>query len=288
MKTDRLRRFTLEHQGIRGSLVRIPETWQCIRERGAYAPAVGRILGHAVVAAALIGKNLKFDGRLTLQLQGNGPLHLLVVQCTHDLGIRGLAKCRETQLVEFRGLVQPGRMTVTVESGAKQERYQSIIPVEQGSLAECLGAYYQDSVQLPTAFWLDVDDQHASGLMLQRLPGNPAGNSCDWDLVIEQAGKSLPASLAGQTDEALLTRVFDGELLRVFKPQEVAFQCSCSDDGMRRMLRLLGADELHDIVAEQGRIEVRCEFCNRGYTVAANEIPGLVHGMPDAGATTLH
>ncbi len=288
MKTDRLRRFTLEHQGIRGSLVRIPETWQCIRERGAYAPAVGHVLGQAVVAAALIGKNLKFDGRLTLQLQGNGPLHLLVVQCTHDLRIRGLAKCRETQLAEFRGLVQPGRMTVTVESGAKQERYQSIIPVEQGSLAECLGAYYQDSVQLPTAFWLDVDDQHASGLMLQRLPGNPAGNSCDWDLVIEQAGKSLPASLARQTDEAVLTRVFDGELLRVFKPQEVAFQCSCSDDGMRRMLRLLGADELHDIVAEQGRIEVRCEFCNRGYTLTANEIPGLVHGMPDAGATTLH
>ena len=107
MKTDRLRRFTLEHQGIRGSLVRIPETWRCIQERGVYAPAVGRILGHAVVAAALIGKNLKFDGRLTLQLQGSGPLHLLVVQCTHDLGIRGLAKCRETQLVEFGGLVQP-------------------------------------------------------------------------------------------------------------------------------------------------------------------------------------
>lgn len=288
MKTDRLRRFTLEHQGIRGSLVRIPETWRCIQERGVYAPAVGRILGHAVVAAALIGKNLKFNGRLTLQLQGSGPLHLLVVQCTHDLGIRGLARCRETQMVEFGGLVQPGRMTVTVESGAKQERYQSIIPVEQGSLAECLGAYYQDSVQIPTAFWLDVDDQNASGLMLQRLPGNPAGSSGDWDLVIEQASKTLPASLAGQTDEAVLTRVFDGRLLRVFKPQDVAFQCSCSDDGMRQMLRLLGVDELHDIIAEQGRIEVRCEFCNHGYTVAENEIPGLVQGVPDSGATTLH
>ncbi len=284
MKTDRLRRFTLEHHGIRGSLVRLPETWRRIREPGAYAPAVARILGHAVVAAALIGKNLKFDGRLTLQLQGSGPLHLLVVQCTHDLGIRGLAKCRETQLVEFDGLVQPGRMTVTVEAGAKQERYQSIIPVEQGSLAECLGAYYRNSVQLPTAFWLDVDDRHASGLMLQRLPGSPAGNPSDWDVVTERAGESMPASLAEQTDEDVLSRVFDGQLLRVFKPHEVAFRCSCSDDGMRRMLQLLGADELHEIIAEQGRIAVRCEFCNRGYTIAENEIPGLVHG----GATTLH
>lgn len=284
MKTDRLRRFTLEHHGIRGSLVRLPETWRRIREPGAYAPAVARILGHAVVAAALIGKNLKFDGRLTLQLQGSGPLHLLVVQCTHDLGIRGLAKCRDTQLVEFGGLVQPGRMTVTVEAGAKQERYQSIIPVEQGSLAECLGAYYRNSVQLPTAFWLDVDDRHASGLMLQRLPGSPAGNPSDWDVVTERAGESMPASLAEQTDEDVLSRVFDGQLLRVFKPHEVAFRCSCSDDGMRRMLQLLGADELHEIIAEQGRIAVRCEFCNRGYTIAENEIPGLVHG----GATTLH
>lgn len=284
MKTDRLRRFTLEHHGIRGSLVRLPETWRRIREPGAYAPAVARILGHAVVAAALIGKNLKFDGRLTLQLQGSGPLHLLVVQCTHDLGIRGLAKCRDTQLVEFGGLVQPGRMTVTVEAGAKQERYQSIIPVEQGSLAECLGAYYRNSVQLPTAFWLDVDDRHASGLMLQRLPGSPTGNPSDWDVVTERAGESMPASLAEQTDEDVLSRVFDGQLLRVFKPHEVAFRCSCSDGGMRRMLQLLGADELHEIIAEQGRIAVRCEFCNRGYTIAENEIPGLVHG----GATTLH
>jgi len=284
MTTDRLRRFTLEHHGIRGSLVRLPETWRRIREPGAYAPAVARILGHAVVAAALIGKNLKFDGRLTLQLQGSGPLHLLVVQCTHDLGIRGLAKCRDTQLVEFGGLVQPGRMTVTVEAGAKQERYQSIIPVEQGSLAECLGAYYRNSVQIPTAFWLDVDDRHASGLMLQRLPGGPAGNPSDWDVVTERAGESMPASLAEQTDEDVLSRVFDGQLLRVFKPHEVAFRCSCSEDGMRRMLQLLGADELHEIIAEQGRIAVRCEFCNRGYTIAENEIPGLVHG----GATTLH
>ena len=284
MTTDRLRRFTLEHHGIRGSLVRLPETWRRIREPGAYAPAVARILGHAVVAAALIGKNLKFDGRLTLQLQGSGPLHLLVVQCTHDLGIRGLAKCRDTQLVEFGGLVQPGRMTVTVEAGAKQERYQSIIPVEQGSLAECLGAYYRNSVQIPTAFWLDVDDRHASGLMLQRLPGSPAGNPSDWDVVTERAGESMPASLAEQTDEDVLSRGFDGQLLRVFKPHEVAFRCSCSDDGMRRMLQLLGADELHEIIAEQGRIAVRCEFCNRGYTIAENEIPGLVHG----GATTLH
>ena len=288
MKTDRLRRFTLEHHGIRGSLVRVPETWRCISERGAYAPAVGRILRHAIVAAALIGKNLKFDGRLTLQLQGSGPLHLLVVQCTHDLRIRGLAKCRETSVEEFAALVQPGRMTVTVEAGAKQERYQSIIPVEHGSLAECLGAYYRDSVQIPTAFWLDVDDRHASGLMLQRLPESPAGHSDDWDLVIEKAGQSLPANLAGQSDEDVLTRVFDGQLLRVFKPHEVAFRCGCSDGGMRRMLRLLGADELHDIIAEQGRIEVRCEFCNHSYTVAENEIPGLVHGLPDTGAMTLH
>ena len=288
MKTDRLRRFTLEHHGIRGSLVRMPQTWRCIRESGAYAPAVGRILGQAVVAAALIGKNLKFDGRLTLQVQGSGPLHLLVVQCTHDLGIRGLAKCRETQLVEFDGLVQPGRMTVTVEIGAKQERYQSIIPVEQGSLAECLGAYYKDSVQIPTAFWLDVDDGHASGLMLQRLPGSPAGDHGNWDVLTERAGQSMPASLAEHTDEDVLTRLFDDQVLRVFKPQKVAFRCGCSDGGMRRMLRLLGADELHDIIAEQGRIEVRCEFCNRGYTVAENEIPDLVHGALDAGAPTLH
>ena len=182
--------------------------------------------------------------------------------------------------------MQPGRLTVTVETGVKQERYQSIIPVEQSSLADCLGTYYRDSVQIPTAFWLDFDDRHASGLMLQRMPGD--GDSPDWDALTKRTGQSMPLSLAGTTDEAVLTRLFDGELLRVFKPHDVAFRCSCSDGGMRRMLGLLGPAELRDIVAQQGRIEVRCEFCNRDFTVTESEIPGLVYGDPDPGAPTLH
>lgn len=284
---DTLRRFVFEHEEIRGSIVRLDDTWQSLRAADAYPPSVEGVLGEALAATALLGRNLKFDGRLTLQVQGGEHVRLLVMQADNELRVRGLARFGDTVPDEFAALVAGGALCVTVESGAKAERYQSIVPLTEPSLARCLEHYYRQSVQLPTVFLLAADAGRATGLMLQAMPERKSGSGRWQRLVAELAGLDA-LRVSRLDDEVLLAALFPDDDLRLFDPEPVSFHCDCSLERIENMLRILGPNELVDLIADQDPVEICCEFCNSAYQVPASRIMTLVAELSGGSGSAVH
>lgn len=286
-------RFTVEHQAVRGEFVRLGPAWLALREHADYPAPVRRLLGEAAAAAALLAATLKFDGELTLQLQGDGAVRLLVAQCTHDLRVRAVARFDAARFEggaepAFAALVGDGQLVVTLESGQGGARYQGIVPLAGGSLAAALESYFGQSEQLPTAVVLGADDGRAAGLLVQRLP-QAGGTETETPLAAREAEadrtlEDARLALAGIAADELLSRPV-GELLRracvghdlrLQPPRAVGFRCRCSRERVAGMLRALGAEELDPIVAEQGAVTVTCEFCHRPWRFDAVEVSGLV------------
>jgi molecular chaperone Hsp33 len=267
--------------------------WLALREHADYPAPVRRLLGEAAAAAALLAATLKFDGELTLQLQGDGAVRLLVAQCTHDLRVRAVARFDAARFdggaePAFAALVGDGQLVVTLESGQGGARYQGIVPLAGGSLAAALESYFGQSEQLPTAVVLGADDGRAAGLLVQRLPqaggteteASLAAREAEADRTLEDARLALAGiaadELLSRPVGELLRRACVGHDLRLQPPRAVGFRCRCSRERVAGMLRALGAEELDSIVAEQGAVTVTCEFCHRPWRFDAVEVSGLV------------
>jgi molecular chaperone Hsp33 len=283
---DTLRRFVFEKQEIRGSIVRLQATWQHLLTADEYPQQVQAMLGEALAATALLGRNLKFEGRLTMQIQGGEHLRLMVLQCDHQLRMRGLARFGDAVPEAFTELVDGGALCITVESGHDAERYQSIVPLSEIDLAESLALYYQQSVQLPTIFMLAADGEHAAGLMLQALPERKPGSGY-WKRMVEGLQGLDVARMSQVQDEVLLTALFPDDDIRLFEPEPVIFHCECSDQRIHNMLKMLGAAELTDLISDQDPVEIRCEFCNKLYSLPAEHIIALVAEI-DGAVKSLH
>ncbi|MDP6435623.1 MAG: Hsp33 family molecular chaperone HslO [Gammaproteobacteria bacterium] len=269
---DSLRRFVFEKEEIRGSIVRLDKTWQQLAAADNYPPKVRPMLGEALAATALLGRNLKFDGNLTLQIQGGVHVRLLVLQCDNDLRMRGLAQFGDDLPDSFTELVDGSSLCVTVETTSHEsKRYQSIVPLSEVSLAESLGHYYRQSVQLPTFFMLAADEQRAAGLMLQVMPERKGGSGRWKRLVADLEG--LDVSRISQLDESvLLSAMFPEDDIRLFNSEPVCFHCDCSEERIEAMLQLLGADELDELLNSQNPVEICCEFCNAKYLFPGERI----------------
>ncbi len=305
--SDCLHRFDFEQLPIRGLLIHLDASWRALLEHRNYPPVIRDTLGEAVVASALLAATIKFDGQLTLQLKGDGPMHLLLAQCTAGLGVRGLARYREDEVrnigFDISQLAGAGNLTVTVESEDLQQRYQGIVPVDGARLAECLEVYFEQSEQLPTRLWLHADENGVAGMLLQRLPtpkllddSAPEGDDIErlrerqlllddaWQRVQLIADTLKPEELRDLTDREILRRLFNEDDLRLFEMAPVFFKCRCSRDRVSSMLQSLGAPEVHSVLAEQGQVEVHCDFCNRAYQFDAVDVAQLFSQAVPGGA----
>lgn len=296
---DRLHRFVFEHYPIRGNLVHLDASWRALLEHREYPQAVRDTLGQALAASVLLAATLKFDGMLTLQLQGQGPMHLLLAQCSSDLAVRAVARYREdvtsTNLAEMSG---GGNLSVTLETNDLSQRYQGIVPIDRGTLAASLQQYFEDSEQLPTRLWLHAGESGISGMLLQRLPeGSGNGNQSEDPEEIDDAWRRVQllgdtltgAELESLSDEQILHRLFAEDDVRLFEPRPVFFRCRCSRERVSGMLRSLGSEEVRSILAERGDVEVRCDFCNRAYQFDAVDVEQLFASSPSAdGSTRVH
>jgi molecular chaperone Hsp33 len=281
---DCLHRFLFEHYPIRGHIVHLDAAWRALLEHRQYPTVIREALGEAVAASVLLAATLKFDGTLSLQLQGQGPMHLMLAQCSSDLGVRAVARYREEPTSSgLLGLSGASNLTVTLENDDLSQRYQGVVPLESDQLATSLQGYFENSEQLPTRLWLHADENGVSGMLLQRLSddtvagrkarpmGGPQGAPDPED--IEDAWRRAqlmadtlkPTELRTLTDKQILQRVFAEDDVRLFESTPVFFRCRCSRERVIGMLRSLGAEEIRSILAERGNVEVRCDFCNRAY-----------------------
>ena len=282
---DTLHRFLFERLPIRGHLVHVDAAWRALIEHRDYPDVIRETLGEAVVASLLLAATIKFEGVLSLQLQGNGPMHLLLAQCTSGLGVRGLARYRDLgngRESGVRDLIGEGNLTVTLETDDGAQRYQGIVPIEGERLAESLQGYFQNSEQLPTRLWLRADAHGASGMLLQKLPGSgslPAAEAAAIDDAwarVQLIGDTLtPEELRTLADAEILHRLFNEDDLRLFEPTPVYFRCRCSRERVAGMLQGLGEKETRSVIEERGKVEVNCDFCNRAYLFDAVDVEQL-------------
>lgn len=267
MPKDKLHRFIFDNTPIRGNIVRLNQTFNTALQHQHCPPVLRKALGELMAASALLAATLKLeDGAIVLQIQGKGALKLLVVECTAGLGMRATAKWSgDLEDASLAELVGDGHFVITLDPKDGNQTYQGIVPLEGDSIAEILQNYMQRSEQIETRIWLACDDESSAGMLLQKLPDLPEQDADAWDRTGFLADTVQHAELLGLPVETLLQRLFSEEDVRLFEAQPVQFHCSCSRLSVSNMLRLLGSEEVHAIIEEQGNIEVNCDFCNAGY-----------------------
>jgi molecular chaperone Hsp33 len=264
---DFLHRFELERADVRGVLVRLDESWKQVRSRADYPAPLAELLAQSLAASALFTGNIKFEGSLSIQLKGAGPLTLLFAECGHDGRLRGLARWQGEVPQDFSllGEDRSPLLAITINNRGSGQRYQGLVPVEDARLATLFERYFERSEQLPTRVALAHDGERCAGLMLQQLPN--AGNTDPdaWNRVGHLLASATPAELLQLAPEQLLFRLFHEEQVRLHGPHELQFGCRCSRERVAGMLRSLGRSEAEAAVRDDGVAEVTCEFCNTRY-----------------------
>lgn len=278
--SDTLQKFMFENSLVRGELVELSEAWGQVLDRRRYPAPVACMLGEMMAAAALLSANLKFNGSIILQIHGDGPVKLLVVECDATLQLRATAKladdipighdARLQQLVNLNG---QGRFAITLDPADKlpgQQPYQGIVALDGESVATVIENYMMRSEQLDTKLWLAADHQVARGLLLQRLPdqGGKIDQPLDddtWNRAVTLASTISDDELLGTDIMTLLRRLYWEEQVRVFEPRHPAFRCSCSREKVGNMLKMLGRSEVDEALADLGKLEISCDFCGQDY-----------------------
>ncbi|GGC99503.1 Hsp33 family molecular chaperone HslO [Undibacterium terreum] len=278
---DTLQKFMFEHAGVRGELVEISDTWQQILSHQQYPQAVKVILGELVAASALLSANLKFDGTMVMQIHGDGPVKLLVVECDAELHIRATAKLApDAVIADGAGLAElvhahgNGRFVITLDPNNKlpgQQAYQGIVPLDGDTVAVIIENYMARSEQLDTKLWLASNDQISRGMLLQKLPktGGIEATVEDeteaWNRAVTLGSTLKQQELLDTDINTLLHRLFWEETIRVFDPLHPSFQCNCSREKVGNMLKMLGQEEVNTAVNELGRLDINCDFCGKHY-----------------------
>ncbi len=278
---DALTPFVLEHAAVRGAFVCLPRTMASVLACHPYPPAVARVLAELCVASALLASTLKFSGSISAQLAGEGPVRLLVVECTASLGIRAMAQWDVAQvdalppnapLAALAGDAERARFVLTVDPKDGGAMYQGIVALESTSVAGLFEHYLATSEQLASRLLLAVEDDDAAGLLLQRLPGASEEDDTAWArarAALEHVAAEDLAAPEPATD--IIARVLAHEDVRVFAGRPVSFACACSRARVENALRIAGMAEVESILAEKGFVDVTCEFCNRSYVFSPVE-----------------
>lgn len=289
---DTLQRFLFEGAPIRGEVAHLDATWRAVLERHEYPPVLRTVLGELMAAGALLAATLKFEGAIILQLQGNGPVKLIVVECTSEQTLRATAKW-DGDLdphATFGDLLgDNARFAITLVPGEGKQSYQGVVEIDHAGVAASLEHYMQNSEQLETRLWLAAGDERAAGLLLQKLPAREEPDEDSWNRATKIAETVTAPELLSLPVRKLLHRLYHQEDIRLFEPRPVSFRCSCSGERVAAMLRMLGHAEVRSIIEERDTVEVTCEFCNRAYrydSVDAEQLFAAAH--PSHAATTRH
>lgn len=284
---DFLHRFQLDHAGVRGAIVRLDEAWRHIRANGDYTGPLAGLLGRTVAASALFTSAIKFEGRLSIHLRDSGPLRLLFADCTHDGQLRGIARWEGAPPKTDIALQQGARLAITIENAVTDSRYQGLVPVEHGDLARAFEGYFQRSEQLPTRLVLAANAERCGGLMLQQVAasgGAPLGDADGWNRAEHLLATLTAEELLDLPAADVLLRLFHDEGVRLHPAQPLAFGCTCSRERVGAMLRSLGREENEAVLAEQGSIQITCEFCHRQYVFDEADVTVLFADEPPAQA----
>ncbi|WP_373019479.1 Hsp33 family molecular chaperone HslO [Thiomicrorhabdus sp.] len=264
MSHNAVQRFLFKELNIRGQHIRLEDSWQSMLKDRHYPQAIVKLLGELTAMSVLMANGMKHEGRITLQVQGTGPITLLVVEVTHDLKIRGVAKTNQTITTEstIDELLGDGQILVTMENTQTQHHFQSYVPREGDSIAESFETFLSQSEQLPSKIWLAADDNNIGGVLIQKMPETDGHDADGWDRIIHLTTTVKDEELTTLPVEELLHRLFHEEVIELFEAQEVAYECPQDRERVEAMLKSLGEAEVRKVLEEQGEIVIHNEICN--------------------------
>ncbi len=285
--------FQIENQPVRGRIVRLGAAVDDILTRHAYPVPVANLLGEACALAAVVGASLKFEGRLIVQAQGDGPVRYVVVDYDTEGSLRGYCRYDAERVAEVSGgLMQPGAKTLlgqgvfimTVDQGADMDRYQGVTPIEGETLALCAEQYFAQSEQTPTRVRLAVGQAdsgeglkwRAGGLIIQNIAEDNARGPTEEAWITAQAlfitvgeDELIDPTISS---ELLLFRLFHEDGVRMFTPQPLKAFCRCSEERITSVLQSFPAEDRASMVEDDGHIRVTCEYCSRVYELTPEAV----------------
>lgn len=288
---DQIQRYLFENYAVRGELVNVSDTWRKIITGHDYPQSIQQLLGELLVATTLLTATLKFEGDITVQLQGDGPITLAVINGNHRQEMRGLARVQGeiTTNSTLAQMIGNGHLVITL-APKQGKQYQGIVDLEGDSLAACLENYFLRSEQLLTRLFLHTSDAEgqwgAGGILLQVLPTDTINNDnfCHLTALTETI---KTAELITLPANEVLWRLYHQEEVTLYDPQRVTFKCRCSRTRCSDVLTTLSPSEIDDILAEKGEIDMHCDYCGNHYLFHANEIASLHEGL-SSGHQPLH
>ena len=259
MSADSITPFSFESLPVRGALIHLSRSWRRMQRDHDYDALVTETLGHAAAATGLIAQSLKFDGAITLQIQGSGALQMLVMQCTSDLDIRGMASMGERAAASsYAKLPEPAHCALTVDAGERP--YQGIVEIQGESLSSSLEHYFDRSVQVLSHVALVANENVAAGILLQQMPGQPIDED-DWNRLNFLLETLTTKDFDGDAGLNLIAKLFAEDDVRVRESRVVNFRCRCSNQKVDDVLKMLGEEESRAALEERDSIEVVCEYC---------------------------
>ena len=271
-------RFIFDDMPVRGLHVRLENVWKHIVGQKHYPAAIRRALGELLAAGALLSGNLKTDGTLIIQVQGQGRLKMLVVEATSDQTVRATARWDETAEINddesLTDLLGSNSVFVLTLQPKDAEPWQGVVPLEGSSIAQMLINYTKRSEQLDTQIVLASSNDACGGLLVQRLPETEP-DAVSWEHVSTLVQTLTPEELTRLDAQHVLYRLFHETPPRVFDPESIEFACTCSRGKVSDMLLMLGGEEVGGVVAEQGSIQIDCDFCHAKYVFDETDVNAL-------------
>ena len=270
---DSMQRFTFDKTDVRGELVGLHKSLSAVLSKHDYPTALKIELGKLMAASAIMSATLKYEGRLCLQVRLPGDVSLIQAETTDTGDLRAIARYDESKEIETVELAG-GQLVITLEP-AVGKPYQGIVPLESNLLNEAFEYYFKQSEQLGSRFWLECDGTIASGFMLQQLPAAEGSDEDAWDRLSHLASTLKSDELLQLTNETILHRLYHDEEVRLYDSEELRFACTCSKERIGNAIQQVGREELMDVIAEQGKVSVDCQFCLQHYSFNKEQIGDL-------------
>ncbi len=286
---DTLQRFIFENTDVRGEIVHLDDSYIDAVKNSNYPQPLKELVGQMMAATALLAATVKIKGKLTVQAQGDGPVSLVLVQCSSDHEIRSMAKWEgDVTAEDVEKMMGKAYMAITIEPDGDKERYQGVVQLHGDKIEQAFEEYFNSSEQLATKITLTSDDNSAAGLFLQKLPESDKSQDKDaWDRMTQLASTITSEELLQLSAQDLIHRLFHQEDVRLFDPSTIEFKCSCSREKLEEVLKSIGYEDLKKLIEEKGNVEVDCEYCREKYVFDTIDVEYLfnyadTHKTPDA------
>ena len=286
MTHNSVQRFLFEDLDIRGAVVHLGTVWKQLLANRNYPAPIVELLGQMSVTTLLLADNLKQPGRLTIQLRGEGPVTLLVIDCDEALNLRCMAQFGENiQAAALVDLLGQGQLMISLDLPSMREPYQSVVPLVGHSIAEIFEHYLTHSEQLASRFFLAASTSAAGGLFLQKMPSTDQRDADGWARLEALAGTVQPKELLELSSESLLTRLFNQETVRLFDAQSVTHNVPENREKIATLLLSLGRDEAYAALKERSVIVIRDDLSNHEYRFSKADLDELFRNTPETPPT---